>query len=227
MSEKIVVNLVSSEDEHNITVAPIENKSLYLPFFKEEQHFINNVEYVKFAKNVEHLVRMSREYKAYIAYLKGTVGLRRCMVFGSIDDEKAPVEMHHGPIFTLFDYVELEIISEFRTKNHPVSSFRIADRILQNHFDNVIQVVMLSEAVHLAVHPDPKKKDVKAEFIDIDSAWGDIIEYINRYGQFFSYTHMQKIKRYMKEWEEYKKTPTSKFSVFKEALKKWTPGEFK
>lgn len=227
MEKKTVVNLISESDDKNIIVSPRGNGELYLPYFKEESHFVNNIEYIKFIRGVESLIRRSKEYKAYISYLKNTVGLKRCMVFGNIDDEKAPVEMHHGPIFTLFDYVELCTVATFRDKKQSVSSFRIADYVLQDHFDNLIQVVMLCEAAHEAVHPDPNKKDVKPEFVNIDSAWGDLIGYINKYGSYFNYSHVHRIKRYMKEYTEHKEAPGERFTVFKEAMKKWNPGEFK
>ncbi len=218
--QRTVVNLVSESDEkNNIIISPIGNKDMYLPYFKEEKHFVVHTEYVKFVKSVEALIRRSKEYKAYISYLKGTVGLKKCMIFGNVDDDMAPVEMHHGPIFTLYDYVEIELISVFKKNKEPVSSFRIADHVLQNHFDNIIQVVMLSEAAHLAVHPT--KKEVKPEFVDIDSAWGNIVEYINRYGSYFSYNHVMRLKRYMEEWQKFKKEPNSKFSVFSKVINKW------
>lgn len=217
--KRTVVNLVSEDDKKNIIVSPIGYKDMYLPYFKEEKHFIVHTEYIKFVKSVEQLIRRSKEYKAYISYLKGTVGLTKCMIFGNVEDEYAPVEMHHGPIFTLYDYVEIELISVFKKKKESVSSFRIADHVLQNHFDNIIQVVMLSEAAHLAVHPT--KKEVKPEFVDIDSAWGNIVEYINRYGSYFSYNHVMRLKKYMAEWQKFKSEPNSKFSVFNSVINKW------
>ena len=219
MGEHVVANMVSTKDGQNLLVAPKSNDNLFLPYFKQEINFINNSEYVKFVKSVENLVRRSKEYKAYIAYLKQDVGLTRCMVYGLIDDEKAPIEMHHGPIFNLFDYVEITLVSFFKKEGSLVSSFRIADQVLKDHFDNLVQVVMLSEMVHTAAHP--KKKDLKPEFIDIDSAWGDVVKYIQKYSSCINYSHIHRLRRYVDEWERHRNGDSPTVTVFKEVLKTW------
>lgn len=216
-NSKQVVNMVSTTKGTDITVAPIENGELFLPYYKKEVNFVNNGEYVKFIKSVENLIRRSKEYKAYIAYLKQDIGLNKCMVYGNIDDEKAPIEMHHGPIFNLFDYVEITLIHFFKTNNELVSTFHIADQVLKDHFDNIIQVVMLSEMVHIAAHP--KKKEQKPEFINIDSAWGDLIAYLNKYSNCLNYTHIHRIRRYVEEYEKRNSNNNDTISVFKNVIK--------
>jgi len=214
------INLISEkESEDSLRVTIKDNKDLFLPYYKKEINFINNAEYIRFVKSVEALIRHSKEYKAYISYLKNDVGLNHCMIYKHINDDIAPIEMHHGPIFTLFDYVEITIVYFFKKENGLVSSFRIADQVLQDHFDNIIQVVMLSEMVHNAVHP--KGKNVKPEFIDIDIAWGDIVSYIQKYSNCFTYGHIFKIKRYIDEWEERNKHNSERISIFKTILEKW------
>lgn len=219
MSDKVVVNMVSTQEGSDVKVAPIENTELFLPYYKKEINFVNNSEYVKFIKSVEQTIRRSKEYKAYIAYLKQDCGLNKCMVYGSIDDEKAPIEMHHGPIFNLFDYVEIALISFFKSDKCLVSTFRIADQVLQDHFENIVQVVMLSEMVHIAAHP--KKKEQKAEFINIESAWGDIVSYLKKYSHCLNYSHIHRLRRYIEDWERINKEPNSTVSVFKEVVDKW------
>ena len=218
-SEDTLGNLISTQDDQNIEIAPDANRNLYLPYYKQEIHFINNTEYIKFVKSVENLIRRSKEYRAYIRYLKEDVGLRQCVMFGNITDDKASIEMHHGPIFTLFDYVELTIVNEFKKPDGFVSSFRVANQVLEDHFNNLIQVVMLSEMAHKAVHPS--KKEVRAEFIDIDSAWGDIVGYLQKYSHCVNYSHARKIKKYINEWEKQKKDDGRTVSIFREIVKKW------
>lgn len=215
---KKMKNLESSTDEKNVLIRPEEQREAFLPFYKEEIHFINHQEYIIFIKAVENLVRRSDEYKEYIGTLKGK-GLTRCSVFGNITDEMAPIEMHHGPIFTLFDYVEISLMDAFQRKLL-VDSSSIAHQVLCDHFEGIIQTVMLSQMAHEAVHP--KKSNVKAELIDIKSAHGNIIAYLDKYKKAISQQHLQKIRRYFKEYDERFETDDNFTTIFREKVKRWS-----
>jgi hypothetical protein len=147
------------------------------------------------------VIRTSKEYSAYIKYLKDIVGLRQCALYRGIDDTKAPIEMHHGPIFTLFDIVEIQIAYLFK-KGLPINSFRITHNVLKDHWNNLIQVVMLCKAAHVAIHNE-RDRNRKRYFIPQERSWGDINGFINKYYDAFTINHYEKIKRYIKEYNEY------------------------
>lgn len=193
---------------------------LKLPYHRKESQFMDHREYLRFIKSVEAWIRTRKEYKAYIAYLKSEIGLTRCSVFGNIEDEDAPVEMHHGPIFRLFDLVELSL-SKLFISGEMVSSYRVAHEVLSDHFSNSVQVVMLSEMAHKAVHPDPKKGG-EPLFISHEQAWGDITRYFNKYKDVLNYAHIMRINNYLNRYRIYKGELKGEISdIFDEILTKW------
>jgi hypothetical protein len=214
-------NLVSNTTDTN-TIVAVENKErlINIAYNKRESAFMNASDFIKFVKTVEGLIRKSKEYASYIAYLKVDIGLTRCSIFGNIDDQVAKIEMHHGPIFTLYDYVEITLSHLFKTKQ-PVNSSNVAYNVLRDHFDNIIQVVMLSEAAHVAVH---NYKGDGRFFVSLDSAWGDLTRYLEKYSNSLNVTHVQKIKKYMDEYNKYKNADSkehNRMAIFTEYIKKW------
>jgi hypothetical protein len=122
-----------------------------LPFYKNNEYFSSIDNFVGFVKAVERTVRTSTYYSRYIKYLKEDIGLTSCQVLANIEDDDADIEMHHGPILTLFDYAAI-ITDYMLAKNRKVSTFQVADILLEEHFENNVQIVMLSNTVHELVH---------------------------------------------------------------------------
>jgi hypothetical protein len=219
-------NLTSTElpDTKNIVIAP-ENQErfIHLPFNKKDKYFSNPIDLIKFIKDVEMIIRTSKEYSGYIKYLKEKVGLRSCALLSGIDDSVAPIEMHHGPIFTLYDLVEIQITYLFK-QNLPINSFRLAHNILKDHWNNIIQVVMLCKTAHTAVHNENNSiRDKKKYFLSGEGSWGDINKFIKIYYNAFSINHYEKIKKYINDYKMYmedtKRTETS--DLFINTITKW------
>ena len=147
------------------------------------------MDFVRFIKGTEALIRKSKEYSAYIAYLKTKVGLRSCALFHNIDDTVAPIEMHHGPIFTLFDIVSI-ILNDFLRQNKKIDSCRITDAVLDEHFDLRVQVVMLATTNHEAAH----NRDL---FLHVNQGIGDITSFIDMYKDSLDDIHKYKIWNYI------------------------------
>ena len=171
------------------------NDSDYLiPFYKGEDYFVVLQNFTDFVKAVEGLVRKHPDYKRYIAYLREEVGLTRCQVLSNIDTEDADIvdtqiEMHHGPILTLFDLAS--IITDWAIYNNVnITTFSIAERLIQEHFDNTIQVVMLSTTVHEQVHEGNI-------FISTKQAFGDLATFLEKYMDGLSLRHIDKINKYL------------------------------
>jgi putative NIF3 family GTP cyclohydrolase 1 type 2 len=203
---KKMKNLTSEElpDTRNVVVAlSNQERFIHLPLNKKDKYFSNPGDFIKFIKDIEKLIRTSKEYSNYIRYLKETVGLRNCVIFKDIGDNLAPIEMHHGPIFTLYDIVEIQIAYCYKN-NIPINSPRIAFYVLKDHWNNIIQVVMLCKSAHLAVHNPQMNKDLKY-FIPTDMSWGDINAFIEKYTDVLTIDHYNKIKRYLEKYAEYQK----------------------
>lgn len=142
-----------------------------LPYYKNS--FFEQQEYVKFIKAIEKLVRRSDEYKSYKDYVMNEVGLNYCMLQPNITGEVADIEMHHGPILTLFDYCDI-VVNYHLKKQDKINTFLIANEILELHFANEVQVVMLSQTSHELLHSGKV-------FLSPKQAWGDLTKFIKKY----------------------------------------------
>jgi hypothetical protein len=219
-------NLTSTEleDTKNIVIAPEnEEKFIHLPFNKKDKYFSNPIDLIKFIKDVETLIRTSKEYSKYIRYLKEDVGLRSCAIMREINDTIAPIEMHHGPIFTLYDIVEIQI-SHLYKNGLPINSCRLSHNVLKDHWDRIIQVVMLCKTAHLGVHNFNSGKDNnKMFFLTADAAYGDINKFILKYYNAFTVDHYNKIRNYITRYNAYKKNDAKneKTNIFMKDITEW------
>jgi hypothetical protein len=177
-------------DKSNITPIVDANTSYYhVPFYKDAEYFTNYESYVSFVKGCERLVRTNDRYNKYIAYLKREVKLDHCQVFKNITDEDADIEMHHGPIFTLFDYCAI-VLEYFLLKKWKITTARVADVVLDEHQKNRIQIVMVSSTVHEEIHNGQI-------FINQNQAYGDLQAFINKYRMALSDEYIEMINRYV------------------------------
>ena len=177
-------------DKNKVTPIIDSRNSLYqIPFYKPTEYFSNIESYTNFIKSVERLVRTNDRYSKYIDYLKKEIKLDHCQVLSGLNDQDCDIEMHHGPIFNLFDYCAI-VLEYFLMKQWKVTTFRIADTVLDEHQKNRIQIVMLSSTVHQEVH-------AREIFINYKQAWGDLNAFINKYGVAMSDEHKEKLNRYI------------------------------
>ncbi len=164
--------------------------SLYtIPFYKDVEYFSNLDSYQKFIKGVENQVRNSDRYSKYKAYLIG-LGLDHCQVLKNLKaEEDCTVEMHHGPIYTLYDICCI-VTEYFLLKDWKLTTFRVADQVLKEHEENNIQVVMLSASVHEQVGD-------RNIFIHPSQAFGNLGAFIKKYGKVISPDLRDKYNRYL------------------------------
>ena len=97
-------------DKSKITPIVDAKTSFYkILMYKDEDYLSNYESYVNFVKGCEKAVRNNDRYKKYINHLKKEVKLTKCQVLKNVTDQDASIEMHHGPIFTLFDICAIVI----------------------------------------------------------------------------------------------------------------------
>lgn len=144
-----------------------------LEFYKSAEFFSNTESKTRFLKDCERLIRTNKRYTKYINYLKKKVKLNHCQVLSSLTDDRVKIEMHHGPIFTLYDYCEI-MVDHFLAKGWKISTFRIAKQVLDEHWKNRIQVVMLSTTIHEQV----TNREI---FLNMQMAWGDLHRFLKIY----------------------------------------------
>ena len=160
-----------------------------IPFYKDEDYFSNIDSYTKFVKSVEKLVRTSDRYSKYKAYLMDEAKMDHCQVFRDVTAKDADIEMHHGPIFTLFDICSI-MVEWFNYKGWKVTTFRVADEVLKEHELNHIQVVMLASTIHEEVH-------ARNIFISMEQAFGDLNTFIKTYAPVINQDMREKFNRYV------------------------------
>ena len=197
-------------------------KSNLLPFeicYEKDQSFFMILEnYVSFIKGCENFIRRSNDYTSYVATLK-EMGLTHCQVLGNIDSSfgiqghDVSVEMHHGPIFTLFDYCSCLIM--YLLKNgYTVNTPKIAKIIMNEHWAGNIQTVMLSTSVHQAV-------DSGKLFISLNQARGNLNAFLKKYSEGLTDHQREKINRYIELSKKYKSTDNGIFDI-KETIHDWS-----
>jgi hypothetical protein len=199
-----------------------ETSPFELPFYKDNDYFVTIDNFVGFIRAVEKQVRTSVYYSRYISYLKQDVGLTACQVLSSIQDDDdgsykggpkhTLIEMHHGPILTLFDYVAI-ITDHLLYNNKKVNTFIVSDILLEEHFRNRIQVVMLSKTVHEQVHENNI-------FINLKQAFGDLTGFVKKYGDGLQTDHIKKINKYIEKSKSYDSYDNNVLSL-EGAVKKW------
>lgn len=178
------------------------NAEFELPFYKDVEYFSNLDNFVNFIKSVEKLVRRSTFYTKYVGYIKNDIGLKCCQVLSNIEESegingknKVEIDMHHGPILTLFDYASI-VTDYLLAKGEKVSTFTVANILLKEHYANRIQVVMLSKTVHEQVH-------LNNIFINTKQAFGDLNAFLKKYRIGINDEQLFKINKYIEISENY------------------------
>lgn len=179
-----------SYDEVNGSPTIDSENSLYMiPFWKNEEYFSNIDSRSKFITSVKQKVRSSERYSAYKKYLIEKIGLDHCAVHKNITSLDVELEMHHGPIFILEDYINI-VINYFLIKKWKITTLIIASQVLKEHEDNMIQVVMLSPTAHEEV-------EARNVFIHPNQAWGRLDLFIKKYKDAIGLDLREKYNRYI------------------------------
>jgi hypothetical protein len=156
---------------------------------KDIDYFQDEVAYSKFVKACEKNIRTSKDYKIFISYIKSILGINFCQVSSSIYDTDATIEMHHGPIFTLYDIVSVILNYHIKT-GKKINTQRITNAVLQEHFDLRVQVVMLAVTNHEAAH----NRDL---FLHVNQGIGNLTEFLDLYKDCLDDIHKYKIWNYI------------------------------
>jgi len=108
---------------------------------KEEKRFI---------KATETLVRRSPEYRWWLEFVKGTLGLDWDLFTGETHEETKAVELHHHPL-TLFDVVQAVLYKHAEEKGQ-TTSFDVAKEVIELHYKMRVGFVPLLKNLHAKFH---------------------------------------------------------------------------
>lgn len=185
-----------------------------IPFYKDGEYFSNLDNFVSFVKGVEKVARNSPYYKRFIAFLKEDKGLNYCQVLGNVEETKGvKIEMHHGPIFTLFDYAA--IITEYMLrKNKKVTTFSVAKVLMEEHFNNNIHVVMVCQTVHEEIHANNI-------FLNLKQGYGNFNRFVKKYREGISPNQVATINNYIEKSLKYESDDKGTLKLLRE-VRSWS-----
>lgn len=206
IAKKTIGMALSKKIDGNTIITTVDFDGIYLPFRKFEVDFKDESSYNVFITSVEKLVRCSKIYSAYLAYLINDVGIDWCSYFGNVKIDDAKIEFHHGPIFNLYDYCNImarKMLSETKTG---ITTFDVADEVLRLHKKNLVSLVSLSESVHKAAHNRKytgKELMIGPHFVDIRSSFGNFRKFITEFNESLTSYEISKIFAYYRDYERH------------------------
>lgn len=185
-------------EDNNIKIVS-QCKEFSLPFYVRSKNIENDYdEYESFIKGCEIIIRNDDRYTYYLSKLKEE-GLTKCAVLGNLPEgDKIKVEMHHGPLLTLFDICDIVVRYLLKTKCNDMTTFKVGDIILAEHEADNIQIVMLSKTPHKAVE--------RNLFIHTKASFGRVDRFLEKYKDALTIEHIESIERYIKLCREFEGT---------------------
>lgn len=147
--------------------------------------YYNDKSVKTFIKNVEKLIRTSKEYKMYIELLRTNIfALNHDSIMTNITTADVDLEFHHNP-FTLYDLVEITMLHHI-ANNEKFTSFSLAKEIMNLHYSHKIGLTPLTRTTHELVHSANL-------FISARQIFGDYHSFMEEYSDGISANLLQKV----------------------------------
>ena len=199
-----------------------DNANYYLEYDKTEEYFAFFDNEIAFIKGVEKLVRKHQFIRVtYPKYLKEVIGLKECEVMPGIkadDKGKVKLEMHHGPILTLFDICEI-ITNYFRAKGvKNINTFSVANEVVEQHRLNHCRIVMLSKSVHQKVHDE-------GIYLNYRQGFGDTLQFLQDFKDGVDKNMKMKINEYLAWSLEHDSTDNDVLHIA-DTMREWGNNDF-
>ena len=186
-----------------------------LMFYQTRDTLADIDKYKAFIDNCTHRFRKSRTYKSYKSYLM-SMGLDRCQVMGNIQDGMADIEMHHN-FLTIYD-ITILISQHILNTVGRCTTFDIISLLMQEHRNNNIPIVMLSETVHQLYHDNPDF------YIPISMTFGKWWDLLIKYRYGITLDIAYKVVKYIKNCQRNNELNSIEFFKLSDDIKNW--GEY-
>lgn len=146
-------------------------------------------------KKIESMVRNSKEYRGYLSFIKEHLSIRNCAFFEQIDfvEKKLSIEFHH--LITLYNLVTIvgcKMLTELK-ENEYLLTFDIAKAVIEEHINDNIPGVMLSETVHELVHSGLYQIPSNSKEVHL----GNYEKFIRKYSVFLTDNDIKTIKYFL------------------------------
>lgn len=186
-----------------------------LTFYQTRDTLADMDRYKAFIDNCTHRFRKSRTYKSYKSYLM-SMGLDRCQVIGNIQDGMANIEMHHN-FLTIYD-ITILISQHILNTVGRCTTFDIVSLLMQEHRNNNIPIVMLSETVHQLYHDNPDF------YIPISMTFGKWWDLLIKYRYGITLDIAYKVVKYIQNCQRNNELNSVEFFKLSDDIKNW--GEY-
>lgn len=199
-----------------------DNADYYLEFDKSNDYFSYYDNEIAFYKGVEKMVRRHDFIrKTYPKYLKEIVGLKCCEIMPGIeadDKNKVTIEMHHGPILTLFDICEI-VTKHMRANGvKNINTFSVAKVVVEQHRQNNVRVIFLSKSAHQKVHED-------GVYLNYKQGFGDTLAFLELFKDGVDKDMRMKINDYIAWSMEHDSTDNDIF-MLADTMREWGNNDF-
>lgn len=215
-SEEMLGIIFNESDSSHSAYVDSDDADYILEYNKGEEYFSVYEKKVAFYKGVEKAVRDDQFYRVtYPKYLKEVIGLQECQIFGHIEDsdrKKVSMEIHHGPILTLYDVCEI-VTNWYRQYIGQPSTLKVADIVLEEHRLNNVQVVKLCKSAHDAV----TNGEVHLTY---SQGFGDLLSFLVKFKDGLTRELVAKINRELK-WSAEHDTEDNDIFVITQNMRKW------
>jgi hypothetical protein len=169
-----------------------------ISFNKSKEWFANLDNTIRFVKAVEKLVRKHPDYDVIVSTIREEY-MDHCQILGNISREDAVLEIHHGPLFTLFDICLVVLNHLIANDDKNITTFNVAKIVLDEHRMGDVQFVVLSKTAHQLI-------DTGEIFINLNQGIGDIQSFITRYRDGIDEVMVDKINRYIDMSKKFEST---------------------
>lgn len=186
-----------------------------LMFYQTRDTLADIDKYKNFIDNCIHRFRKSRTYKSYKSYLM-SMGLDRCQVIGNIQDGMANIEMHHN-FLTIYD-ITILISQHILNTVGRCTTFDIISLLMQEHRNNNIPIVMLSETVHQLYH------DTSDFYIPLSMTFGKWWDLLIKYRYGITLDIAYKVIKYIQNCQRNNELNSVEFFKLSDDIKNW--GEY-
>ena len=183
-----------------------------LPFYQTRETLADIDKYKSFIENCIRRFRKSRSYKSYKAYLM-SMGLDRCQVNGNIQDGMADIEMHHN-FLTIYD-ITILISQHILNTVGRCTTFDIISLLIQEHKNNNIPIVMLSETAHQLYHDNPDF------YIPISMTFGKWWDLLIKYRYGITMDIAQKVINYIRKCQNNNELTDLQFYKLTNDIQNW------
>lgn len=166
-----------------------------ISYYKPKDYFMRLDNYVNFIKSAAKLVRKHPDYDHWVNTIREEQ-VDHCQVLGNISRYDAELQVHHGPLFTLFDYCMIVLNYLLAQDYSKITTFKVAELVILEHVAGHVQGVVLCKTVHQLI-------DTGEVFINLNQGIGNINAFIDTYKDGLDDKIKEKINNYIDMSEKF------------------------